>query len=101
MAWLGSRSKAHLVSPELHTGGQSGVELQGASYIKLMGLRVLCVPCLVPEKRAPAIIENSSAYGPTVRFRKCATVPWSIQSATAPFPCAPDLRSLTIRVGCS
>ena len=42
-----------------------------------------------------------AADGSTVRLRKCATVPRSSQSATAPLPCAPVLTSLTTSVGCS
>jgi hypothetical protein len=40
-------------------------------------------------------------FGVTVRFRKCATVPGSSHSATRPRASAPDLTSLTIRLGCS
>ena len=36
----------------------------------------------------------------TVRFRKCATVPGPIQSATAPFALVPDFTSFTISTGC-
>jgi hypothetical protein len=45
----------------------------------------------------PYLIESGS----TLRLRKCATVPDPTHSATLPFPCSPDLTSLTIRVGCS
>lgn len=36
----------------------------------------------------------------TVRLRKCASVPTSIQSATPPVAVAPVFRSFTISVGC-
>src|SRR5262245_13675378 len=38
--------------------------------------------------------------GVTTRFRKCATVPGPIHSATVPLADAPDLTSVTISTGC-
>ena len=45
-------------------------------------------------------VSEAMTYRVTVRFRKCATVPGPTHSAMAPLPCAPDLTSFTISVGC-